>query len=76
MSLDMEVDFGPGDIMLDGDLAPPWKWAQKPPQFSADVYTTCCKQVVPCIQTSNRLSLVQPVVNRIDNRLYRVNGVL
>ena len=36
MPLGMEVGFGPGDFLLDGDTAPPpEKGAQPPPQFSA-----------------------------------------
>jgi len=27
----MEAGLGPGDIVLDGDPAPPWKEAQQPP---------------------------------------------
>jgi len=39
MSLGMEVGFGPGDIVLDGDPAPlPRKGTESPPQFSALVY--------------------------------------
>jgi len=33
MPLGMEVGLGPGDILLDGDPAPPWKGAQHPPLF-------------------------------------------
>ena len=35
MSLGMEVGLGPGDIVLDGDPAPPRKGAQQLPHFSA-----------------------------------------
>ena len=35
------VDLGPGDIVLDGDPAPPSKGAQKLPLFLAHVY--CCQ---------------------------------
>ena len=38
MPLGMEVDLGPGDIVLDGDLAPTLKEAQPPPQFLAHVH--------------------------------------
>jgi len=31
--LGMEVGLGSGDIMLDGDPAPPWKGTQQPPLF-------------------------------------------
>jgi len=31
--LGTEVGLGPGDVMLDGDPAPPWKGAQQPPTF-------------------------------------------
>jgi len=37
MPLGTEVDLGPGDIVLDGDPAPPRKGAQQAP-FSAHVY--------------------------------------
>ena len=30
MSLGTDVGLGPGDIVLDGDPAPPDKWAQPP----------------------------------------------
>jgi len=33
MQLGTEVDLGPGDIVLDGDPAPPPKGAQQPPSF-------------------------------------------
>ena len=34
--LGTEVGLGPGDTVLDGDTAPPWKGAQQPlPHFSA-----------------------------------------
>jgi len=37
--LGMEVDLGPGHIVLDGDPAPPVKGAQQlPPLFTAHVY--------------------------------------
>jgi len=32
MPLGTEVDLGPGDIVLDGDPAPPRKEAQQPPR--------------------------------------------
>jgi len=39
MPLSIEVGLGPGDIVLGGDPAPPWKAAQQPPpHFSAHVY--------------------------------------
>jgi len=38
MSLGMEVGLGPGDMVLDGDPAPPPKGAQQPSHFSAHVY--------------------------------------
>jgi len=37
MPLGTEVGLGPGDIVLDGDPAPPKKGAQQP-HFSAHVY--------------------------------------
>ena len=37
VSLDMELDLGPGDFVFDGDLAPPAKKAS-PTQFLANVY--------------------------------------
>jgi len=39
MPLGTEVGLGPGDIVLDGNPAPPWREAQQPPHFSANV---CC----------------------------------
>ena len=33
MSLGMEVDLNPGDIVLDGDPLPTQKGAQQPPTF-------------------------------------------
>jgi len=41
MPLGMEVGFGHGDFVLDGDPSPPTKKAQPPTQFSAHV---CCGQ--------------------------------
>jgi len=37
MPLDMKVDLGPGDIVLDGDLAPLTKRGTAPPPLSAHV---------------------------------------
>jgi len=33
MPLGRAVGLGPNDIVLDGDPAPPPKWAQQPPSF-------------------------------------------
>ena len=44
MPLHREVDLGPGDIVLDGDPAPPRGTA---PQFAAHV---CCGQTAGCIK--------------------------
>ena len=49
MSLGMEVGLGPGDIVLDGDPAPPRKGAQQSPTFSAHVY---CGQTVAHLSNS------------------------
>ena len=38
MSLDMDVVIGPGDIVLDGDPAPPTQKNAQNPQFLAHVY--------------------------------------
>jgi len=38
MSLGREVGLGPGDIVLDGDPAPPQKKRHSSPHFSAHVY--------------------------------------
>jgi len=38
MPFDMEVGFGPGDFVFDGDPAPQRKRAQPPTQFLAHVY--------------------------------------
>jgi len=35
MPLGMEVGLGPGDFVLDGDLAPPTKKGAEPPIFGA-----------------------------------------
>ena len=43
MPLGMEVDFGPGDTVLDGYPAFPPKWAQQFPLFSVGGY---CGQTV------------------------------
>jgi len=43
MSLGTEVGLGPGDIVLNGDPAPPQKGTQQLPHFSAHVY---CGQTV------------------------------
>jgi len=44
MPLGMEVGFGPGDVVLDGNPAPPRKGAQQlAPHFSGHVY---CGQMV------------------------------
>jgi len=45
MPLGMEVGHGPGDIVLDGDPAPPKKGHS--PQFSPHVY---CGQMAVCIR--------------------------
>ena len=45
MPLGMEVGLGPGDIVLDGDPAPPKKGGHTP-QFSAHVR---CGQTAACI---------------------------
>jgi len=48
MSLGMELGLGPGDFVLDGDLAPlPQKGAEPPPQFLAHFY---CGQMAGCIK--------------------------
>ena len=44
MPLRREVDLGPGEIVLDGDLAPPKGYS---PQFSVHV---CCGQRAGCIK--------------------------
>jgi len=41
MPLDTEVDLGPGDIVLDGDPAPPRKGAQQPPTFRPMSFGPC-----------------------------------
>jgi len=33
MPLGTEVGLEPGDVVLDGEPAPPWKGAQQPPTF-------------------------------------------
>jgi len=42
MKLGMQVDIGPGHIVLDGDPAPPPLKEHSPHQFSANV---CCGQM-------------------------------
>jgi len=44
MPLGTDVGLGPGDIVLDGDPAPPGKGTQQPPPTSARVY--CDPQTV------------------------------
>ena len=46
MPLVMEVGLGPGEIVLDGDPAPPKKWHGNP-RFSAHV---CCGQTARWIK--------------------------
>jgi len=46
MPLGMEVGLSPGDLVLDGDLAPPQKGGEAP-QFSARVY---CRPPTVCIR--------------------------
>jgi len=47
MPLGTQVDFGPGNIVLDGNPAPPRKGAQQPPHFLAHV---CCGQTAGWIR--------------------------
>jgi len=49
MSFGMEIDLGPGDIVLDGDPAPPspQRGRSPTPQFSAHFY---CGQMAGCIK--------------------------
>ena len=47
MPLGMEVGLSPGNIMLDGDPAPPPRKTGTAPQFSAHVY---CGQTAICIR--------------------------
>ena len=49
MSLSMEIDLGPGDLVLDGDPALPSPQGAEPPKFSALVY---------CSQTAGWIKLV------------------
>ena len=47
MPLGIEVGLGPDHIVLDGDLAPPQKRAEAPPQFLPHFY---CGQTAGCIK--------------------------
>jgi len=47
MALGMEVGFGPGHIVLDGDPVPLPKKGDKAPQFLAHLY---CGQTAGCIK--------------------------
>jgi len=44
--LGMEVGIGPGDIVLDGDPAPPTERGTATPHFSSHVYRSYCGQTV------------------------------
>jgi len=55
MPLGVDVSFGPGDIVLGGDTAPPKKGHSTPPHFSAHVY---CGQTVGWIK--------MPVATTVD----------
>jgi len=66
MPLGTEADLGPGDIVLDGDPAPPSERGTAPPLFSAHVY---------CGQTVAHLSIaVQPVLLHVTY-LHTINTV-
>ena len=47
MKLGMQVDLGPGHVVLDGDPAPLPKRRHSSPQFSAHV---CCGHMAGCIK--------------------------
>jgi len=47
MKLGTQVGFGPGHIVLDGDLALPPPKGTQPPQFSAHI---CCGQTAGLIK--------------------------
>jgi len=47
MKLGMQVGFGPGYMVLDGDPVPPLQKGQQPLQFSGHI---CCGQRVACIK--------------------------
>jgi len=54
MLLGTEVGLGPGDIVLDGDPAPPRKGVQQPPLFGScllHLLGSCCNNVpVMCLK--------------------------
>jgi len=65
MAVGIEMGCGTGDIVLDGDPAPPNKNQAQPTQFSAHVY---CGQTAVCIRiplaTEVGLSLRDIVLDR------------
>ena len=54
MKLGMQIGFGPGHIVLDGDPAPPPPKGQSPPQFSARI---CCSQMAAWMKMSLGMEL-------------------
>jgi len=52
MPLGTEIGFGPGNIVLDGDPAPPTERCTAAPHFSAHVY---CGQTVAIISETAEL---------------------
>ena len=58
MKLGMQVGLDPGHIVLDGDPAPPWKWAQQPPPHFRNVWVAAgfaCIHIIcgPCLLWPN-----------------------
>jgi len=49
MPLDIELDLGPGDFVLDGDPALPPQKGVEPPKFSAHVY---------CVKTAGWVKMI------------------
>jgi len=74
MPLGTEVGLGPGDIVLDGDAAPP-KWGTTAPLFSARVYcgqtvahlSNCAALVIMCTALRFNVSTVHPYQINIIN---------
>jgi len=70
MPLGTKVGLGPGDIVLDGDSAPPMERGTEapPPYFSAHV---CCGQTVDRWNTDAYLAISTDSVNVTDRQTDR-----
>jgi len=87
MPLGTEVGLGPGDIVLDGDPAPPWKGAQQLPTFrpmsivakrlpiSATAELLSRNAVVPQPQIIDQSRLLQSLANYVNTVLTSDLGI-